>query len=52
MWLWFISFFEEADEEFSWTEDELVDLYNNTSVIIAADGIYRLLLSTDPYLGK
>ncbi|KAG7265590.1 hypothetical protein CRUP_031262 [Coryphaenoides rupestris] len=30
----------EADEEFSWTEDEVVDLYNNTSVIIAADVCY------------
>ncbi|CAL8272026.1 unnamed protein product [Lota lota] len=30
----------EADEEFGWTEDEVADLYDNTSVIIAADVCY------------
>ncbi|KAJ3600707.1 hypothetical protein NHX12_031685 [Muraenolepis orangiensis] len=30
----------EADVEFSWTEDEVADLYDNTSVIIAADVCY------------
>lgn len=29
---------EEADVEFSWTEDEVADLYDNASIIIAADG--------------
>jgi hypothetical protein len=29
---------EEEEEEFSWTEEEVADLYDNTSVIIAADG--------------
>uniref|UniRef100_A0A8C5GD45 Methyltransferase like 22 n=1 Tax=Gouania willdenowi TaxID=441366 RepID=A0A8C5GD45_GOUWI len=29
---------EDADLEFSWTEDEVADLHDNTSFIIAADG--------------
>ncbi|CAL8264443.1 methyltransferase-like protein 22 [Gadus morhua] len=30
----------EEEEEFSWTEEEVADLYDNTSVIIAADVCY------------
>ncbi|XP_045886109.1 methyltransferase-like protein 22 [Micropterus dolomieu] len=30
----------DADVEFSWTEEEVVDMYNNTSFIIAADVCY------------
>ncbi|XP_061567680.1 methyltransferase-like protein 22 [Cololabis saira] len=30
----------DADEEFSWTEEEVADLYDNTSFIIAADVCY------------
>ncbi|XP_008297815.1 methyltransferase-like protein 22 [Stegastes partitus] len=30
----------DADMEFSWTEDEVADLHNNTSFIIAADVCY------------
>ncbi|XP_029914650.1 methyltransferase-like protein 22 [Myripristis murdjan] len=30
----------DADVEFSWTEEEVADLYDNTSVIIAADVCY------------
>lgn len=30
----------DADVEFSWTEEEVADMYNNTSVIIAADVCY------------
>lgn len=37
----FLFFFLDSDTEFCWTEDEVADLYNNTSFIIAADG--RLL---------
>lgn len=28
----------DADVEFSWTEEEVADLYDNTEIIIAADG--------------
>ncbi|XP_070703920.1 methyltransferase-like protein 22 [Pempheris klunzingeri] len=30
----------DSDVDFSWTEEEVADLYNNTSVIIAADVCY------------
>ncbi|KAL3053042.1 hypothetical protein OYC64_005550 [Pagothenia borchgrevinki] len=30
----------DADVEFSWTEEEVEDMYNNTEIIIAADVIY------------
>ncbi|XP_042247951.1 methyltransferase-like protein 22 isoform X1 [Thunnus maccoyii] len=30
----------DADVEFNWTEEEVVDMYNNTSFIIAADVCY------------
>ncbi|KAM7372513.1 hypothetical protein PAMP_009677 [Pampus punctatissimus] len=30
----------DADVEFNWTEEEVADMYNNTSVIIAADVCY------------
>lgn len=28
----------DADVEFSWTEEEVADMYDNTRFIIAADG--------------
>lgn len=33
-------FFVDPEVEFSWTEEEVADLYDNTSFIIAADGVY------------
>lgn len=30
----------DADMEFSWTEEEIADMYNNTKIIIAADVCY------------
>ncbi|XP_029294522.1 methyltransferase-like protein 22 isoform X2 [Cottoperca gobio] len=30
----------DAEVEFSWTEEEVADMYNNTKIIIAADVIY------------
>lgn len=37
----FLFVYIDADVEFNWTEEEVADMYNNTSFIIAADG--RLL---------
>uniref|UniRef100_A0A673ZNW0 Methyltransferase 22, Kin17 lysine n=1 Tax=Salmo trutta TaxID=8032 RepID=A0A673ZNW0_SALTR len=36
----FISCFSDADAEFGWTEDEVADLHDNTTIIIAADVCY------------
>lgn len=30
--------FVDADMEFRWTEEEVADLYDNTKIIVAADG--------------
>ena len=33
-----IPYFSDSDTEFGWTEEEVADLYDNTTFIIAADG--------------
>lgn len=36
----------DADVEFSWTDEEVADMYDNTSFIIAADGAFTKTPST------
>ncbi|XP_063790330.1 methyltransferase-like protein 22 isoform X8 [Pseudophryne corroboree] len=38
---WLNQFCKDADASYSWTEDDIADLYDQTTVILAADGMLK-----------